>query len=108
MNKIDLDIPIACTLSDKALAHRRENTIATLFQQAEARQELADGYTFRFPGTDQVADQLLDFIKFERRCCAFFTFELSFAPNEGPIWLSLRGGDGVKAYLQEELLSLGA
>jgi len=103
MNKINLDIPIACTLSDAALARRREDTIASLFQQAEARQELEDGYAFRFPGTDAQADHLLDFIKFERRCCAFFTLDLSFEPNQGHIWLSLRGGDGVKAFIQAEL-----
>ena len=103
MNKINLDIPIACTLSEAALARRREETIATLFQQAGAYQELEDGYAFHFPGTDAQADQLLDFIKFERRCCAFFTFDLSFAPEQGPIWLSLRGGDGVKAFIQAEL-----
>lgn len=103
MNKINLDIPIACTLSDSALARRRGDTIATLFQQAGAYQELEDGYAFRFPGTDEQADQLLDFIKFERRCCAFFTFALSFEPNQGHIWLSLRGGDGVKAFIQAEL-----
>ena len=104
MNTITLnDIPIACTLSEVDLAKRRETTIATLFQQAIARQELDDGYRFCFPGTDEQADELLNFIKFERHCCAFFTFELSFEPNQGNIWFILRGGDGVKAFIQAEL-----
>jgi hypothetical protein len=103
MNRINLDIPIACTLPNAALARRREETIATLFQRAETSQELEDGYAFRFPGTDEWAGQLLDFIKFERRCCAFFKFELSFEPNQGHIWLSLRGGEGVKAFIQAEM-----
>ena len=103
MDKFELDIPITCTLSEADLAQRRENVMAMLFQQAEAHQELEDGYRFRFPGTDEWSDQLLDFIKFERRCCAFFTFELSFEPNKGSIWLALRGGNGVKAFIQAEL-----
>ena len=103
MDKVSLDIPIACTLSDTALAKWREDTILTLFQQAEASRELEDGYSFCFPGTDDWADQLLDFIKFERRCCAFFTFGLSFEPNQGHIWLSLRGGDEIKTFIRTEL-----
>ncbi len=103
MDKFELDIPIACTLSEADLAQRRENVMAMLFQQAEAHQELEDGHRFRFPGTDDWADQLLNFIKFERCCCAFFTFELSFEPNKGSIWFSLRGGNGVKAFIQAEL-----
>ena len=105
MDKIGLDIPITCNLPDGALARRRKDTVARLFQQAEASQELEDGYKFRFPGTDDWADQLLDFIKFERRCCAFFTFALSFEPNQGYIWLSLHGANGVKAFIWEELAS---
>lgn len=103
MNKIDLDIPIACTLSDFDMAQRLDSTIASLFQQANGRQELADGYRFQFPGTDELAVQLLDFIKFERNCCAFLTFALTFEPNHGPIWLTLSGGDGVKAFIRQEL-----
>lgn len=104
MSRIDLDIPIACTLSSDALAQRREETVAALFRQAEASQELEDGYAFGFPGSDEWADQLLDFIKFERQCCAFFRFDLSFEPNQGRIWLTLRGGEGVKAFLESELV----
>ena len=103
MNKIELDIPIACTLPTSDLAQRLDNTIIALFQQADGRQELEDGYRFRFPGTDEWADQLLDFVKFERNCCAFFAFDLAFEPNRGPIWLALRGSDGVKAFVKGEL-----
>ena len=103
MNKIDLDIPIACTLSEQDLAQRRESAITTLFQQADTCQELESGYRFRFPGTDEWADRLLDFVKFERNCCAFFAFELAFEPNKGSIWLALSGGDRVKAFIREEL-----
>lgn len=97
------DIPITCTLPEAMLAQRRSTTIAELFQQAKASQELEDGYRFCFPGTDEWAEVLLTFIKFERHCCAFFTFDLSFEPAMGNIWLALRGGDGVKEFIQGEL-----
>ena len=35
----------------------------------------------------------------ERDCCAFFTFELMFQPQHGPISLRLRGPDGVKDFM---------
>lgn len=102
MDKLSVDIPIACTLSAADLDTRRDEVTDSIFQQAEARQELADGYQFRFSGSDEWADRLLDFVKFERRCCAFFKFELAFEPNQGHIWLTLRGGEGVKDFLQAQ------
>jgi hypothetical protein len=36
-------------------------------------------------------------------CCPFFTFELTFEPDSGPIWLRVRGQEGVK-----EFISVGA
>lgn len=106
MDKIIVDIPIVCTLNAADLDQRRQEVGDSIFSQAEAWQELADGYQFRFPGSDEWADQLLDFIKFERRCCPFFKFELSFEPNQSYVWLSLRGGEGVKDFLRAEFLPM--
>jgi hypothetical protein len=38
----------------------------------------------------------------ELKTAVFIHFELSFEPEQGPIWLSMRGGDGVKAFIQTE------
>lgn len=100
---INLDIPIACHLPEPALVQRQQELKATLFQRVTAVQELADGYALRFPGDETTAETLLTFIQFERRCCPFFHFELSFEPAQGPIWLRLRGGEGVKEFIHEEL-----
>ncbi len=95
------DRPIACTLSERDLAVRRELVNAELFQNGERVEELPDGYAYRFPGTEASLDALLDFIAAERRCCSFFTFELVFEPAEGPIWLRLRGSAAIKAFVRE-------
>ena len=58
--------------------------------------ELEDGYEFRFPGSEEWATRLTEFIVFERECCPFLAFELVFEPEGGPIRLRVRGPEGVK------------
>lgn len=99
------DIPIVCNLADEKLASYRQESMSVL-SQVTASQELADGYAFRFPNTDTVAQHLLAFIITERQCCSFFQIELSFKPDNGPIWLCLRGGKGVKQFVETELAAM--
>lgn len=103
LNELDLDqvadeLPIACTLSGDELAERGE-AVDDVFKEVEQVRELADGYAFRFTGTAAMASRLLQFTLVERSCCPFFTFEVVFEPNEGPIWLRLRGAAGVKEFV---------
>jgi hypothetical protein len=87
--------PLVCTLSEAEKAERRDE-FGGLFTQVAQLQELADGYAFRFAGDEALLPRLLEFIHAERACCQFFTFELAFEPELGPIWLRLRGAEGVK------------
>ena len=92
------ETPIACTLSAAELAARGDD-VQQLIAQATETRELADGYALSYPGTAEWGATLLEFIRFERECCQFFTFELRFEPALGPIWLSIRGAEGVKEML---------
>jgi hypothetical protein len=97
------DIPIACDLTaipaDERAAH--ELLAKQLFFEAvPERQELSNGYAFRFR-----ADQyplLAAFIANERLCCPFFCFMLEVTPAQGPLWLRLSGGAGVKEFIEAE------
>ena len=93
------DIPLACTLSASELVTRGQE-VNDLFKHVQQVNELADGYALRFPGNDTWANQLTQFISFERECCPFFTFSLLFEQKQGPIWLHLRGPEGVKAIIE--------
>jgi len=53
------------------------------------------------------AQRVLDFIQGERSCCLFFTFELVFLPNQGPLWLHIRGPEGVKEMIKDMLAEKG-
>ena len=93
------DIPIACNLSADDLRARGEDVVAPLFARAERLQELPDGYSFAFPAEADGVRDLLEFILSERACCPFFTFELIFPSPHQSIWLTLRGGEGVKEFV---------
>lgn len=103
-----IDLPIACDLSEQEQQRRRRDLASDLFKNYQQAEELADGYAFHYPGDEASAMRLMEFITFERRCCAFMTFELIFEPGQGSIWLRLRGAAGVKEFIRDELGMLGA
>lgn len=96
------EVPLACTLSDSEQV-TRAGEVKDLFKYVQQVEELPDGYALRFPGSDTWANTLMQFITFERACCPFFAFGLVFEPKQGPIWLHLRGPEGVKAIIEEML-----
>lgn len=97
-------LPIACTLAGDDQTQRAAD-VARIFRAVEGVAELPDGYALRFPGDAAWAETLAAFVAFERRCCAFLTFELVFAPNIGPIWLRMCGGGEIKAFVRETFLA---
>src|SRR4051812_13066916 len=107
-NPSTIDLPIACDLSERDQQLRRQELAADIFKDFEQVEELADGYAFRYPGDEVYVRRLLEFIMFERKCCAFMTFELLFEPGQGSIWLRLRGAPGVREFIRHEMEMLGA
>lgn len=91
------ETPIACKLTGEELAER--GSAVKIFEENEQIRELDDGYAFRFSGSSDMAARLLAHVLEERLCCPFFTFELVFEPNEGHIWLSLRGSAAIKEFV---------
>src|SRR5690606_37861110 len=77
---------LSCKLTTPELQKRKETVIASLKQQILDKKELKDGYAFKFRGTDEVLDELTDFIKTERMCCDFFTFGLSVSGDKREAW----------------------
>jgi hypothetical protein len=94
-------LTVACTLSEGDLAQRSQELARDLFAYADRVDELDDGYAWRFPGDGEWHAKLLDFVASERRCCGFFRVELVFEPGLGPVWLTLRGPHGTKAFITE-------
>jgi hypothetical protein len=97
------EMRLACSLLGREFAERKEAISRDLFAHAEQCEELPDGYGFRFPSADPWAAKALEFIAAEKQCCPFFAFELVFEPNDGPLWLRLRGSAEIKAFVRSEL-----
>jgi hypothetical protein len=64
--------------------------------------ELPDGYGFRFTSEQSSILLISEFIARERLCCPFFTFEMVVEPEAGPLWMRLRGDEGVKEFIKAE------
>lgn len=80
-----------------------EATIEELRRAIQEIKELPDGYALRFAASYQSIMLLCEFISRERLCCPFFTFELLAEAGERPLWLRLRGEDGIKQFIAAEL-----
>jgi hypothetical protein len=68
--------------------------------------ELSDGFELKFSAAD--LRSVVSFIDRERRCCPFLRFELALLPREEVFWLRVTGAEGVKPFLQAELLAKSA
>jgi len=92
---------IACKLTSPEMQKRKAEVIALLKIKVLEKQELHNGYKYKFAGIDEVFDEVLAFIKSERTCCDFFTFDLSI--SEDILWLSITGPDGAKDFIKMEM-----
>jgi hypothetical protein len=95
----DSAAPIACNLGALAPADRarRAALAEQMLDRVERIEETVDGFALRVDAS--LARDSLEWFLLERRCCPFLRLELDFAPGEGPLWLRLRGGPGVKEFL---------
>ena len=96
-----MNFPIVCNLPEPEQARRKQEIATEILEGVQETRELPDGYAFRFPGASEWAAKITSFISVERKCCPFLTFELVFDPELGPIWLRLRGPEGVKVFLEQ-------
>lgn len=97
--RVAQDVPIACSLTEPERQAREQVLQREVFSGIQEVRELPDGYALRYPGDAAWLDTLAGFIRFERECCPFFTFELRCEPEQGPLWLHLRGPEGVKGFV---------
>lgn len=85
------------------IERERYNQLTDKFRQAGIEtKELSDGYAFRLNSEAVSVAELAEWISAERKCCPFFSFEIELQRDNGPLWLKLRGADGVKAFIRAE------
>ena len=104
-NNLNETQSLACDLTAIPADVREEHVITApqLFALAQEVQELSNGYAIRFANEPGRFMAIAKFIENERLCCPFFNFGLELEPENGPLWLRLTGGEGVKEILQTTL-----
>jgi hypothetical protein len=102
-------IPMACNLAALSATERvRRSTLAKrLGDHRQMVIETETGYAVRLPDDPSAYDEAFELALLERRCCPFLRLELTMEPNDGPVWLTLSGGPGVKALLAASSLAGG-
>lgn len=93
-------VTLKCKLTTPELRERKNTVIASLQKQVQEKKELVNGYAYRFSGADVTIDELADFIKTERECCDFFTFNLSVKGDKTVAWLHITGPKGSKEFIK--------
>lgn len=98
--------PIACSLTAAELERRRA-LVEALSSSISATEPIDDGYRLTFEGADDILTDIVNLIRLERKCCPFLRFQLTAAPHEGELVLTLTGPAGTRQFLEVEL-GLGA
>lgn len=89
------------SLSKEEWAHK--SLISAKMRNARVEiKELPDGYAFRFRPEGVSLVELADWVSSEARCCPFFDMGIQVERDGGPVWLTLRGREGVKQFVQME------
>jgi len=65
-------------------------------------QELPDGYSFCLRSELVSVMEVAEWVSYESKCCPFFDFEILLERGNGPLWLMLKGQDGIKPFIQAE------
>ena len=82
---------------------QRERWLFILNQMYRATQEireLPDGYALRLPPSTEMLMLIAEDLTMERLCCPFIHYSLEVEPYQGPFWLNMTGGAGVKEFLR--------
>jgi len=99
----DCKTPLVCKLTSEEMQERKAMVLTLLQKNVLEKKELNNGYAFKFQGSDAMIDTLTSFIKTERQCCDFFTFNLSITNEKSFVWLQLSGPEGTKDFIKTEM-----
>ena len=93
---------LACKLTGPEFQKYKTEVLAALRNNMRA-EELDNGYKYIFNGSDDMIDTIISFIKKERICCNFFTFNLLIEDNNSDVILTITGPKGAKEFINDEI-----
>lgn len=92
-----------CKLTTAEFQERKATVIAELKGMMTKKKELKEGYAYKFAGSDEVVAKLNEFIKTEKECCDFLSFNLVVSKDKSSAWLEITGAEGVKDFIKTEI-----
>ena len=105
ITSVHADTPIACDLTVFSNSERIKHLVLAKSLLGKARQviEHKDGFTFVFEQSPRLEVKIADWVSKEKRCCPFFSFELSRANTPPSLNLRVSGPNGAKEILRTGL-----
>jgi hypothetical protein len=101
----DSETPIACDLTVFSISERIKHVTLAKSLLGKARQviEHNDGFTFVFEQSARLEMKIAGWVSNEKKCCPFFSFELSKADAPPSLRLRISGPNGAKEILRTGL-----
>lgn len=93
--------PLACTLTADQLRCDAAVLLPGLQTRATHLTWLPEGMQLIFEATTDNLSAILGAVERERRCCAFFTFELLVPSGGQPVVLKVHGPEGTRDFLEQ-------
>jgi hypothetical protein len=99
------EMPIACDLTVFGISERIKHMALAKSLLGKARQviEHDDGFTFIFEQSPLLEMKITEWVSNEKRCCPFFSFELSRADTPPSLRLRISGPSAAKEILRTGL-----
>ena len=99
------EVIYACDMNALTASEREEHgkNSGEVFAAVKEIQERANGYAFRLSEAAISLAKVAEFIRYERLCCPFFSFNMEVDGQSKTLWLSLSGAEGVKPFIVAEL-----
>ena len=86
--------------SDPAVALRRQMLVTSLFKYVSEIQEIEDGYAFKLRPSELLIRRIADCIVFEGQHSLQLMFVLVSEPNDGAVWVQVRGPEREKEHFR--------
>ena len=103
ISKMQNQKTVSCKLTSPELQKYKTGVIALLKAEVLQIKELDNGYQYSFKGSDNMIDTIVNFIKSERNCCDFFTFNLLIEDFDSNILLTITGPEGTKGFINTQI-----
>ncbi len=96
-----MDLPIACTLTERARHERRQTIMSSFRRLGVTIAELPDGYAYTFAPISDGLMQITQLVDMERECCPFLNFKIVVEAGKEPMRLEVTGPKEAKRVIAD-------